>query len=182
MLNIIVPAGESYDEKKNEFIQIPEQKLVLEHSLISVSKWESRWCKPFFGKKNEKKSLEETKDYIRCMLINSNVSDDIIDNLPSSVINEIVNYIESPMTATKITDDDKQKNSGQFITSELIYYWMASFGIPFECEKWHLNRLITLIKIFQEKSKSPKKVNTLDEAERRRALNNARRSAMKTRG
>ena len=176
MLEINVPAIhlEFYDELKEQFINVnfKAQTLELEHSLVSISKWESHWCKPFL---DCEKTKEELTDYIRCMTINSNkVENDVYEYLPTEVINQINNYINAPMTATIIKKNGK--NNGTFITSELIYYWMVSFQIPIECEKWHLKRLMTLISICDEKNKPQKKM-TQQEIIARNAEINARNKA-----
>ena len=177
MLTLSIPDTELYDEIKNEFFHIKGQKLVLEHSLVSLSKWESKWQKPFFDKKP--KTTEESIDYIRCMTINS------VDPLVYKGVNQVhmamVNaYIENPMTATTI--NQKNTPSREIVTSELIYYWMVALNIPFECQKWHLNRLLTLINVCNIKNKPPKKMSKKDLVSRNAKLNAARRKAMHTSG
>ena len=147
MLRITIPSAELWDEKRQEFRYTEEQPLVLEHSLISLSKWESKWEKPFLNSKQEK-TTEETIDYIRCMTLNRNVDDKSYKYLTNENMKEINDYIDAPMTAT-VFYEDKNKFIGhrETITSELIYYWMIALNISIECEKWHLNRLFTLIKV-----------------------------------
>ena len=145
MLQITIPAMEQFDDEKEEFISTKEQTLLLEHSLVSLSKWESKWCKPFFTK--EEKSYEETIDYIRCMTITQNVKPEVYYGVTSENIDDVLKYINAPMTATTFTNRKKTSSNREQITSELIYYWMIAFNIPFECQKWHLNRLITLIEV-----------------------------------
>jgi len=175
MLKITIPPGEQYDEVNNLFIVSKEQSLQLEHSLVSLSKWESKWCKPFLSK--EEKSIEETLDYIRCMTITQNVDPKVYNLLTDKNIDEINAYIDAPMTATTFSQQKGPINKS-VITAEIIYYWMVTFNIPFECQKWHLNRLITLINVCSIKSQTPKKMS----AKERRNLNAARRKAHKTRG
>lgn len=177
MLKINVPDIhlEFYDEPNEQFVNVnfKAQTLELEHSLVSISKWESRWCKPFL---EGEKTKEELTDYIRCMTTNSNrVDDDIYQYLPPEIINKINAYINAPMTATVIKKNGK--SNGTFITSELIYYWMVAFQIPIECEKWHLKRLMTLISICDEKNKPQKKM-TEQEIIARNAEINARNKAI----
>ena len=180
MLQITIPARESYDEKNNEFVSIPEQTLKLEHSLVSLSKWESKWCKCFFSK--EPKSTEETLDYIRCMTLTQNVKPEVYMCLTNENIKQINDYIEAPMTATCFFGDDKQKPNREKITSELIYYWMISLNIPMECQKWHLNRLLTLVRVCNVKNAPPKKMSKGEIMSRNAALNAARRKQFNSKG
>lgn len=186
MLLITVPATEPvemYNEETNEFFYTKaekEQTLQLEHSLLSLSKWESKWCKIFFSK--EEKTHEETIDYIRCMVITPNVGDDIINRLSKENIETINNYIQAPMTATTFRKEQNAKPNRERITSELVYYWMFSLGIPKECEKWHLNRLLTLIRVFNVKNQPPKKMSKRDLMSRNAALNAARRKQLNSNG
>ncbi|MGB4293547.1 MAG: hypothetical protein WBJ37_11785, partial [Bacteroidales bacterium] len=145
MLQITIPAVELWDERKQEFVTTKEQTLQLEHSLVSISKWESKWCKPFLSK--QEKTSEETLDYIKCMTITQNVDPEVYNYLTNKNIEEINNYINAPMTATYFSDEKTSKTSREQVTAELIYYWMIALNIPFECQKWHLNRLLTLIKV-----------------------------------
>ena len=133
MLRITIPAVEQWDEVKQEFVQTKEQTLQLEHSLVSLSKWESKWNKPFLSK--EVKTNEETLDYIKCMTISQNVDPNVYNCLTSEHIAQINKYIEAPMTATTFTEDKNGKRNREVITAELIYYWMIALTIPFECQK-----------------------------------------------
>lgn len=180
MKQIIIPSNELYDEVNNTFITIPETKISIEHSLVSISKWESIWHKAYLT--NKEKTPKEIISYIKCMVITQNVKDYIFDYLPPNVIREITDYINNPMTATVITDISSDKSLNEVMTSELIYYFMFKLGIPKECEKWHINRLMTLIKIYGVKDKPPKKMNKNDILRQNRALNAQRRARMKTRG
>lgn len=187
MLQIIVPAvnyDDLWDEEKQVFIPVAskkEQTLQLEHSLVSLSKWESKWCKPFFTK--EEKSYEEIIDYIQCMTLNKNIDPEVYYRLTDDNISKINQYIEAPMTATTFYND---RNNGvgkrETITSELIYYWMIALNIPFECQKWHINRLITLIRVCEIKNTPPKKRSKREIASNYAALNAARRKQLNSKG
>lgn len=164
MLEITIPPREVFLEEEGLFIQLQGGFLQLEYSLISISKWESKWHKPFLNE-DEEKTSEEMIDYIRCMTVNRGVNPDLYNQLPLWVFEKVAEYIKDPMTASTIT----KKSGGQqgsigkeMVTSELIYYWMIAAGVPIECEKWHLSRLITLIRIVEVKNQDPKK-NKLDQ-------------------
>ena len=180
MLRLTIPAVEQWDEEKMEFISSKETTLQLEHSLVSLSKWESKWQKPFYSK--AERTMDEIIDYVKCMTITKNIPDEVYMNLTRANIDEISAYIENPMTATTFNDKSSKKNNGEQITSEIIYYWMVSLQIPMECEKWHLNRLITLIRVCSIKNTPQKKMSKNDILSRNRALNAARRQQMNTTG
>lgn len=181
MLKITIPSAEAYDYLKNEFVYTKEQTLSLEHSLVSISKWESKWHKPYLSK--EQKTVEETIDYIRCMTITQNVDPRVYYCIPENEYQKIVEYIENPMTATWFSNEQEMKGrQGRIVTSELIYYWMISYGIPFECEKWHLNRLITLIRVCGEEEKPKQKMSTHQLLSRNAKLNKQRRAALHSKG
>ena len=180
MLQIVIPGQELWDEQKQEFINTKEQVLQLEHSLISLSKWESKWCKVFLSK--QEKTQEETIDYIKCMTITPNVDPEVYNHLTRENIKEIEDYIAAPMTATYFSSDNAGKSSREQVTSELIYYWMIALNIPFECQKWHLNRLLTLIKVCNIKNQPPKKMSKREIMSRNAALNAARRQQLNTKG
>lgn len=173
MLQISIPAQEYFDERTEEFISVKPHILQLEHSLISISKWEAKWHKPFLGK--DEKTEEETLDYIRCMTITQNVDPMVYRAIPTAELEKAKAYINDPMTATWFNDRDKRPPSRKVITSELIYYWMVANQIPFECEKWHFNRLMTLIRICGEKNQPPKKMSKSD----RKSLMAQRRAGRK---
>ncbi len=180
MLKVTIPSIEQYDEINNEFIPVKGTVLQLEHSLVSLSKWESRWCKPFLSK--EEKTVEETLDYIACMTITQNVDPAVYTIIPSSIIDQVNKYMQEPMTATILRPrKDKSKYRG-IITSDIIYSWMVALNIPFECQKWHLNRLITLISICNEQQNPPQKMSQKEIMTRNTALNEARRKALHTKG
>jgi hypothetical protein len=181
-LVVTVPEQEFFNSETNEFYTVKSTTLKLEHSLVAVAKWESKWHIAFLDDKNEKTN-EMMIDYIRCMTISQNVDPQIYYHLPSNVIQQINDYINNPMTATVVKDMHKQGgNRGEFVTNELIYYWMIAQNIPLECEKWHLNRLMTLIRVCSEKNTPSKKMNKRDVLNRNRALNEARKRASGSRG
>lgn len=179
MLHITIQEGEVYDSKHKIFIQVPETKLQLEHSLISLTKWESKWHKPFLS---SNKNSAETLDYIRCMSIGKEVDPIVLKLLKSEDIKKIQAYIDDPMTATVIYHADNNKKRGlnkETITSEVLYYWIASNQIPFECEKWHLNRLLTLLEVFAVKNDKNNKMSKRETIQHNAKLNAIRRAAIK---
>ena len=181
MLTITVPISpEGWDEEKQEFVEPKSQTLQLEHSLVSLSKWESKRQKPFYSKKDM--SNEETLDYIKCMTLTKNVDPDVYNHLTQENIKTILDYIGNPMTATTFGKETNSGNNREVITSELIYYWMIASNIPFECQKWHLNRLITLIRVCSIKNAPPKKRSKRDIMSRNAALNAARRKQFNSNG
>lgn len=180
MLEITIPKGEEWDEANEQFVYTDEVHLVLEHSLLSISKWESKWEKPFFSRKD--KTLEEALDYIRCMTITKNVKPETYYLLSEENLNDINNYIQKKMTATTFSNLG-HRPSREIVTSEIIYYQMVTLGIPFECEKWHINRLLTLIKVCSIKNNPKKKrIGKHELASRNRALNAARKAKLHTHG
>lgn len=171
---------EYYDEENGVFIDPKYTMLQLEHSLVSLSKWESKWNRAFFSKRE--KTPEEIMDYIKCMTITQNVKPEVYDRLSRENVLQIQKYIESPMSATYFAEDKSGKTNRETVTSELIYYWMIALNIPFECQKWHLNRLLTLIRVCNVKNQRPKKMSKRDIMRRNSALNAARRNQLNTRG
>lgn len=181
MLHLTVPSVEGWDPKKEQFVDLkPEVKLQLEHSLVSLSKWESKWCKPFLSK--SEKTDEEILDYIKCMTITQNVDPDVYDRLTNENIKEINAYINAPMTATTINEDKSGKTNREIVTSEIIYHWMMELGIWPECQKWHLNRLLMLIKVRNIKLNPPKKKSIAERLTSNAALNAARRKKLNSKG
>lgn len=174
MLSLRVDDTQFYDEKLEKFITVKGQTLQLEHSLVSISKWEAKYKKPFLNR--EKKSPEETLDYIRFMTITQNVNPLIYSALTNEQIIKINNYIDDPMTATTITKVEGKGGSARVITSEEIYYQMVAYQIPWEAQKWHFNRLLMLLRVCDEKNKPKKKIRKGDLARRNRSLNAARRA------
>lgn len=179
MLEILVPKGEYYNDTTGVFFYSKECTLQLEHSLVSISKWESKWRKPFLGK--EPQTTEQTIDYIRCMTLTKNVDPNCYMAITDDNIREVRDYIALPMTAIKFSKDDKKGNN-EIITSEIIYYDMITLNIPFECQKWHLNRLINLIQVCSIKNSPPKKMTPRELMERNKKLNDSRRQALKSNG
>lgn len=178
MLKLQVDETTLWNEKEERFIEIPKTTLQLEHSLVSLSKWESKWHKAFL---QTQLTTEETLDYVKCMIMNNNVDSNVVYGLSDENILEIKDYISNPMTATWFTDNNK-KESSEVVTSEIIYYWMISLQIPFECQKWHLNRLLTLIRVCNEKNAPKKNMSKREIAERNRILNEQRKARYKSRG
>lgn len=181
MLTIKVPAKEFYNEKTNEFFRNDDLVLELEHSLRSVSLWESKWNVPFLSYTTM--TTEQSLDYIRCMTLNGNFDKSVYMSIPISTFEEINKYIDAPMTATWFNDRGaKTKRSREVITSEVIYYWMTVLNIPFECDQWHLNRLLTLIRVCNIKNSKPKKMSKRDTYAQYQELNAQRRKALNSKG
>lgn len=177
MLKIMIPKNELWNESKEEFIITNERELCLEHSLYSISKWEQKWHKPFLSK--DEKTVEETISYIKCMLVEDIDEDDnILSFITNDIIDKIQQYINDSMTATWFNDKN-DKPGREIITAEIIYYWMMSLGIDMECERWHFNKLMTLIKVFEVKNKKPKKMSKSEIIAEHRRLNEERRKACK---
>ena len=179
-LTITVPARDFYDPKANRFITVKEQRLVLEHSLLSVAKWEMKWHKAYLSK--EPKTEEQNFDYIRCMCLSEPSDPNVFYALTEQNIKDIADYISNPMTATTISNQN-QRPTREVITNELVYFWMTNFNIPFDpCQKWHLNRLMTLIEVAAIKNQPSKKMNKRDILSQNAALNAARRAKYGTKG
>ncbi len=178
MLQVIIPENEIFNEATGEFALIKKEALQLEHSLVSLSKWESKWKVPFLGKNN--KTNEQIIDYIRCMTITQNVNPMVYNHMPEKIFKEILDYISDSMTATWFNESKIAKESTEVITSEIIYYWMITQNIPLECQKWHLNKLLTLIRVCSIKNAPPPKKRSQKEmlAERKQ-LNASRLNAPK---
>jgi len=180
MLTITVGAIDVFDEETQEFRTDGGVSFHLEHSLVSLSKWESIHEKPFLGK--DSKSREEMVDYIRCMLVDENAPEDFLNQLSPANVEAINVYLDRKMSATWFSEQPGAPRSSEVITSELIYYWMTVFSIPFDCETWHLNRLFTLIRICNIKQAKPKKMSRGEIAQRNRELNAQRRRQLGTTG
>lgn len=180
MLEIIIPGQELYDEEKEEFINTKSYTLQLEHSLVSLSKWESKWEIPFLSTDN--KTNEQVVDYIRFMTITQHVNAEAYNYLTPAIFKKIEDYIKAPMTATWFSEKEQQRQSKEVITSEIIYYWMVANNIPFECQKWHLSRLLTLIRVCGLKNSPPKKMSRKEMLARRNSINAQRRAKTGSRG
>lgn len=181
MLTITIPPSEYYNQEEDKFYTNKKpQTITLEHSLVSISKWEAKWHKPFLSDKE--KTLEESIDYVRCMTLTQNVNPEIYKFLTRDNFQAINSYIQDPMTASTVSDKGNKRTSREIVTSELIYYWMITLTIPMKCEKWHLNRLLMLIRICEAKQEKPKKMSKGDIMRSNRSLNAARRRASGSRG
>lgn len=182
MLRITIPGTEYWDEKKERFFYTRETHLQLEHSLVSISKWEAKWHKPFID--NKDLTGEQIVDYIRCMTLTQNVDPNVYYQIDEDNLNKIKAYIDDPMTATWFSKTVGPPKRKEIVTSEIIYYWMIKLNIPVEFQKWHINRLITLIKVFEAKddTQSGKKINKRQIAQEYAAINAARRKALNTKG
>lgn len=187
MLLLTIGEVEQYDSEKNEFIPPHPFTLKLEHSLLSISKWEAIWKKPFLHMRDEKtgedtKTKEQTMSYVKCMTLNQNVPDDIYDLIGPYDMRKINDYINQEQTATWFTEPKGKNGDRTIVTSELIYYWLVAHQIPWEAQKWHLSRLYTLIQICNIKSDTKKKMSKTDLMSRNRNLNAARRAANQSKG
>ena len=181
MLQLVIQDAELYDERTSRFVSVKGQTLQLEHSLVSLSKWESKWKKPFL--QDIPKTGEEIVDYIRAMTITQNVNPMVYQLITQKHVDQVMAYINDPMTATTIKKKEGSGRSRQIMTSEVIYYYMTAYQIPFDpCQKWHLNRLMMLINVCDEKNATPKKMGKKQTAMSNHSLNAARRSRMHTRG
>ena len=183
MLEITIPAVELFDESTNTFVNTKEQTLRLEHSLVSLRKWESKWKKAFLGK--QEKTFEETIDYIKCMTLTQNVDPKVYNYLTEENLSTIFKYIEDPMTASHIRENPNANNgkgNSDTPTAEVIHYWMISFNIPSEYQKWHLNQLLALIRVCNVKNNPPKPMSRKELMNRNKALNAERRKQMRSRG
>lgn len=179
MLTLVVNSKEFFDDTTQTFIVVDKQTLNLEHSLISISRWESKWMKPYLSK--NQKTKEEITDYICCMSINRDISSEVVQSLSQKQLKQIDEYIRAPMTATTFAKDGSPP-SNRIITSEVIYGQMVSLNISFECQKWHFNRLMTLIQVCALQNQQPKKMSKGELNSRNRQLNQARRAQHNTRG
>jgi len=181
MIKITIPPSELWDDNRQEFITITEPIIIpMEHSLVSIHEWEKQWHKPFL-KKFPKKTTDETVSYLACMSLRDDVDPKVFYAIPKGEMERINKYIEDPMSA-------RTKSSGQrsakreTITAELIYFWMFTYNIPYECREWHLNSLLSLIELCSIKNTPPKKMSASQKYAKYNALNNARRKAFHTKG
>jgi len=180
MLEITVPGIEFFDDDTEEFITVGDTVIRLEHSLVSLSKWESLWEKPFLSE--EAKTVEQTMSYIRLMLLTPNVATDVLVRLSEDNINDINGYINAKQSATFFNESIQPAHKKEIITSELIYYWMLTLNVPIECEEWHLNRLFTLIKVCSEKNAPQKKRGRREILDDHARINAQNRAKMGTTG
>ena len=179
MLEITIPETELFDGVET-FIPVKEQTLRLEHSLVSLSKWESKWHKPFLSKK--RRTMEESIDYVRCMTLTQNVDPSVYKAITPAILREVEAYIDAPMTATTFHNMKKSTTGEPKVTAEIIYYWMICHNIPFECQKWHLNRLLTLINVCNAKNQKPQKISRAEQIAFNKQLNAANKKKWNTRG
>lgn len=180
MLRITISGDEFFNEETEEFVVVDATIIDLEHSLVSLSKWEAKHEKAFLGR--TEKTNEELFDYLKCMILNKDIDPDIILNASKHNFEEIQKYIESNQSALKFDSVPGRSGVGEAITSELIYYWMIAYNIPFECERWHLNRLFSLIRVCSIKNSPKKKMTKQELAKRNRELNAKRRAELGTQG
>ena len=180
MFQLTILPVELFDEVNGQFSNSKLYVLQLEHSLVSLSKWESKYCKPFLTK--AEKTVPETIEYIKCMTVTQNVDPDAYKYITNENIQEVSAYIEAPMTATTFSKDEKHAINRDIITAEIIYYWMIALNVPFECQKWHLNRLLTLINVCNIKNQPEKKMSRKEIYARNQSLNAARRASLNTTG
>lgn len=179
MLKLIVGVPELYDDVRNEFIPFRAYEIQLEHSLLSLSKWESKWKKPFLS--SQDKSMDEVLDYVKCMTMTQNIPNHVYNYITDSQYSDIIEYIHDEKTATKVVLP-KTTGRKETVTSELIYYWMITYNIPWECQKWHLSRLTALINICNVKNSPPKKMSKQEIARRNADLNAMRKQSLGTKG
>lgn len=186
MLKITIPETEYFNEETQEFVTVKETSLTLEHSLVSISKWESKWHKPFMTQ--EPKSIDETRDYIRCMTMTQNVDPRVYYCITNEHMEQVNKYIDEPSTATWFGERNGKAGRGynkRVVTSELVYYWMIQLNIPVEFQKWHFNRLMTLIRVCSEEQEAAQgnhKMSKADILRRNKALNAQRRAKMHSKG
>lgn len=181
MLKITVLGQEHWDNTNQEFIYPDQITLELEHSLVALSKWESKWKSPFLGR--DEKTTEQVFDYIKAMTLTPNISDEVYKRFSQQNLDAINEYINDPMTATWFNETGMPKKAtGETITAELIYYWLTAFGIPLETQFWHLNRLFTLIKVTNLKNQKPKKMSREEQLAQQRRLNEERQKQYNTTG
>ena len=181
MLTITIPSAEFFDEKNNLFIYSKEQNLRLEHSLVSISKWEANWHKPFLSEEN--RTNEEMLDYIRCMTITQNVDPKAYQCIPKSEIERVNAYINDPRSATVFYDKKQKPHRKERITSEKIYFWMVRAGVPFDpCQTWHLNRLLNLLHYCNTSNQPMKKRSPAEIAKEYEQINAAQRKLFNSKG
>lgn len=179
-LTITIPGNELYDQAAGKFITTKSHTITLEHSLVSIARWESKWHKPYLSR--EPKTKEELIDYFRCMTLTQNVPMSVYYAIDGETMQKIIDYIQDPNTATTFRKSNKPP-SREIVTNEIVYYWMTALNIPFDpCEKWHFQHLMTLIEVCSLKQQPAKKMPKGEALRQRSALNAARRSKYNTHG
>ena len=182
-LTITIPAAEYWDQLTEEFIGVEKTTITLEHSLASVSKWESKWKKSFLSA--DELSEEEFGNYVKCMTLEQDLPDIVYRGLTRSNLMKIEDYMKDSMTATWFKDKEgtsKKGPVGKIITAEIIYYYMVELGIPFECQYWHLNKLLALIHVCSEKNTPGRKMSKREVLSQYASVNAARRAKLGTKG
>jgi hypothetical protein len=186
MLRLSIVVAEEYDESTSEFADSKTVEIELEHSLVSLSKWECKYGKPFLGDRpfleEDEKTEVEVLDYVRMMIIGPVPPDDVLAKLSPGNVKEIQNYINAKMTATWFSSDPSPSINREIVTAEIIYYWMITLGVPFECQYWHLNRLMTLLRVCNLKNQPKKNMTTAEAAAMQSDLNQRRRAELGTKG
>lgn len=181
-IEIVVPDSEFWDSEKEEFFRVKGCVIRMKHSLLSISKWEMKWKKPFLHPKYVMTD-EELKDYYKCMTITQNVNPYVYECITPEDRKRIAQYIETPMSAYAPMDK-KKGGAKRSIVSERIYYWMTAYNIPQAYEKWHLSRLLNLLDIANDanSAENNKKIPTSEVFRQNHSLNQARRKALNSRG
>lgn len=181
MLTLELGALDYFDESKGRFVTRKPRKLTLEHSLRSLARWESKWKVPFISDKP--KTREQSLDYVSCMCANCSIDEETLSMLTPADMDKINKYIEDSMTATTINRrGPKKPGRREIITAEIIYWWMIQYGIPPEYEKWHLNRLLTLVEVCSAKQATPQKMGKREQLAQQRMLNESRKARLNTKG
>lgn len=184
MSNLILvlefPEYDQFDRVTEEFVTFPPARLTLVHNLLSIVRWESKWKRSFVDRPPS--SVDEVIDYVECMADGQPSVPHMLERLTRDHTEAIKAYIADPMSASVMLSRPGQTKSSEKMTSDLIYYYMVTFQIPFEAEEWHLNRLLMLIRICNAKQSAGQKTNSKSAASQRAALNRARRARAGSRG
>ena len=187
MLTITIAGSEGWDEEKQEFVKTSKDcTICLEHSLVSMSKWEAKYHRPFLSE--DQKTRKELIYYVKCMTITQNVDDSVYQNISADNLKKVLEYIDDPMSATVFYDYGRKQKRGRIKnkvpTTETIYSYMVGLNIDFKCEKWHLNRLLNLIRICSENNQPPnkKRMSNREILERNHSLNKQRQKLLNTKG
>lgn len=185
---VINLGDELFDEETNTFLHPVGKKLHLEHSLLSISKWEAEWEIPFL---NTDKTSEQSLSYIKCCVLDDDFDELLLNTLSDKNILDFNAYLSKGMTAKKIIDlrsslSQKRKSrrpaSQKALTSEDIYYSMIQFHVWKECEEWPLQRLLSLLQLCSLKSNSTGEMSKSDQAKFYREENARRKAKYHTNG